>query len=171
MFWLVRIQDKRIFRWVIICKMLSPKCCHRIYCHQNRMPRHQKPNPNKDLLKSPGPSTDPWTVTCLRTWKVWEIQYRTRNMMGPSIMSVFGPRTELQSLKRDNPQSLWNHVTLSFTKSFWLKLRSLSFQGWPSGPSDLQAWDFWRFFWRLDKVSQKSGSQKVRLWKSFKQRS
>ena len=95
------------------------------------------------------------------------------NMAGPSIMSVFGPRsrTRLQSLRRDNPQSLWNHVTLSFTKSFWLKLQSLSFQGWPSGPSDLQAWDFWRFFWRLDKVSQKSGSQKVRLWKSFKQRS
>ena len=93
--------------------------------------------------------------------------------MGPSITTVFGPcsRTEPQSLRTDNPQYLWNHVTLSFTKSFWLKLRWLSFPGWPSGPSDLQARDFWRFFWRLDKVSQKSGSQKVRLWKSFKQRS
>ena len=144
--------------------MLSPKCCHRIHCHQNYMPHHQKLNPNTDLLKSPGrPGSH---------GKVRGIQYGSVTDR-PSIMSVFGPRlrTELQSLRRDNPQSLWNHVTLSFTKSFWLKLRSLSFQGWPSGPSDLQAWDFWRFFWRLDKVSQKSGSQKVRLWKSFKQRS
>ena len=146
--------------------MLSPNSLSpKLYAASSKaQPEHgssQKPRPGRPRSHGLKPA-----------WKVRGIQYGSVTDR-PSIMSVFGPRlrTELQSLRRDNPQSLWNHVTLSFTKSFWLKLRSLSFQGWPSGPSDLQAWDFWRFFWRLDKVSQKSGSQKVRLWKSFKQRS
>ena len=79
--------------------------------------------------------------------------------MGPSITTVIGPssRTEPQSLRTDNPQSLWNHVTLSFPKSFWLKLRRTFLPR-------LTLWTFWPSGSRFLKIFLKTRQGQPKVW-------